>query len=52
MFEPNQIKRTNNKTFSIDSDVMSEQITEGYINKIPQEFIDLAIKFRKNEFTN
>lgn len=52
VFEPNQIKRTNNKTFSIDSDVMSEQITEGYINKIPQEFIDLAIKFRKNEFTN
>lgn len=28
VFEPNQIKRTSNKTFSIDSDVMSEQITE------------------------
>ena len=26
VFEPNQIKRTNNKTFSIDSDVMNENI--------------------------
>ena len=28
VFEPNQIKRTSNKTFNIDSDSMNEQITE------------------------
>ena len=42
VFEPNQIKRTNNKTFSIDSDLMGENNKSKHIIKESQESKSIA----------